>query len=258
MTEPRAAFGADPVAYEGRPSYPTEVFELLAARCGLGSGSTVLEVGPGSGQATYELCRRGMSVVAVELSEALAAVVRDRTADFDVNVVVGAFEDVELPGNHFDGVVSAQAFHWINPDIGYRKAAAAMRPGGWLALWWTIFDDPAEPDPATEVLVSVLSAHSSASGKMLAAPAEYCRDVDSRSREITSGGFNKPACVHVHWVLTQSPRDLRRLAATYSPLLALDSVERTHLLDQIEIRSAESLGTAFTRRLTTVVYLADR
>ena len=35
-----------------RPGYPDALFDLLSARCGLGSAARVLELGPGTGQAT--------------------------------------------------------------------------------------------------------------------------------------------------------------------------------------------------------------
>lgn len=44
----------------------------------------------------------------------------------------------------FDLIVSATAFHWVDPEIKYRKSARLLRPGGWLALLSTgeRYDDP--------------------------------------------------------------------------------------------------------------------
>ena len=46
------------------------------------------------------------------------------------------FEEWEVPGQVFDLVLSAQAFHWIEPYEGCRRAAAALRSGGTMALVW--------------------------------------------------------------------------------------------------------------------------
>jgi 16S rRNA A1518/A1519 N6-dimethyltransferase RsmA/KsgA/DIM1 with predicted DNA glycosylase/AP lyase activity len=43
------------------------LFEDLADLTGIGPGSRVLEIGPGTGQATLSLAERGCRVVAVEL-----------------------------------------------------------------------------------------------------------------------------------------------------------------------------------------------
>jgi hypothetical protein len=44
------------------------------------------------------------------------------------------FEDVDLPEGAFEAVFSATAFHWIDPTVGWAKAAAHLRAGGLLAL----------------------------------------------------------------------------------------------------------------------------
>jgi SAM-dependent methyltransferase len=49
------------------------------------------------------------------------------------------FEEWKVRANHFDLVLSAQAFHWINPDIGYRKAAMALKANGHIALFWNMY-----------------------------------------------------------------------------------------------------------------------
>jgi hypothetical protein len=44
---------------------------------------------------------------------------------------VAAFEDWSLPGDvSFDLVFAASAWHWIDPNIGYRKAARSPVGGG--------------------------------------------------------------------------------------------------------------------------------
>jgi SAM-dependent methyltransferase len=50
-----------------RPGYPPALFDDLADLTGIRPGSRVLEIGPGTGQATLPLAERGGRVVAVEL-----------------------------------------------------------------------------------------------------------------------------------------------------------------------------------------------
>ena len=40
------------------------------------------------------------------------------------------FEDAELDPASFDLIVSASAWHWVDPDVGLDKAARVLRPGG--------------------------------------------------------------------------------------------------------------------------------
>ena len=41
---------------------------------------------------------------------------------------------MQLPAGAFDAVFSAAAFHWVDPAVGWTKAARLLRPGGLLAL----------------------------------------------------------------------------------------------------------------------------
>jgi SAM-dependent methyltransferase len=118
-----------------RPGYPPELFDDLERLAGLRPGSRVLELGCGTGQATVPLAERGYEVVAVELGAALAAIARRNLARFpSVRVELTAFEDWPLPREPFDAVVSATAFHWLDPSTRVTRTAAALRPGGALAV----------------------------------------------------------------------------------------------------------------------------
>jgi SAM-dependent methyltransferase len=118
-----------------RPRYPPDLVEELAGAAGLGPDSRVLEIGPGTGQLTAPLAAFGCRITAVELGDAMARVARQRLRDFPrVDVRVAEFEQWELPDEPFDLVVSATAFHWIDPALRLVKSARALRPGGRLAL----------------------------------------------------------------------------------------------------------------------------
>jgi SAM-dependent methyltransferase len=119
-----------------RPGYPPEVFDRLAAYAGLTEGSRVLEVAPGTGQATVPMVERGWRVTAVELGEDLAAATRAATGGA-VPVHLAPFEGWPLPAEPFDAVVCTSAFHWLDPAVRLPKMAEALRPGGAVALAWS-------------------------------------------------------------------------------------------------------------------------
>ena len=56
---------------------------------------------------------------------------------------VAKFEDWDPAGRSFDAVIAAQAWHWVDPVAGAARAAAVLRPGGRLAVFWNIFEPPA-------------------------------------------------------------------------------------------------------------------
>lgn len=135
-TRLRATFGEDAELYDRcRPGYPPELFEDLKAVVGIDPSHRVLEIGCGTGQATVPLARLGCNITAVELSTNLAALAARKLAEFDrAQVVVAPFEDWPLPGEPFDLVLAATAFHWIDPEVRVAKAADALRVGGAVAV----------------------------------------------------------------------------------------------------------------------------
>ena len=136
MTALRETFNQDAERYDrARPRYPPALVRELARAVGLGPGSRVLEIAPGTGQLTVPLAELGCHVTAVELGDAMADVARRRLAGFPrVDVQVAEFESWPLPDEPFDLVVCATAFHWLDPAVRVVKPARALRPGGRLAL----------------------------------------------------------------------------------------------------------------------------
>ncbi|GGN17150.1 methyltransferase type 11 [Lentzea pudingi] len=121
----RTTFGEDAARYHrARPAYPPQLFERL-------HGPRVLEIGAGTGQATLPLTSLG-DVTAVELSPLMAEIARSHAPAADV--VVADFDVWPLPAEPFDLVVSATAFHWLDPATRMARCAAALRPGGSLAV----------------------------------------------------------------------------------------------------------------------------
>jgi SAM-dependent methyltransferase len=119
-----------------RPRYPAALFDDLLAITGLRPPARLLEVGAGTGIATLPLAERGFQIEAVELGPALAAVARANLAAYPlVTVHEASFESWPLPAYPFDLVYSACAFAWVDPEVRLNRAAAALRPGGWLAVW---------------------------------------------------------------------------------------------------------------------------
>ncbi len=130
------AFDRVAAAYDAnRPAYPDELVDRAFELAGLGHGDRVLELGCGTGQLTRSLIARGVRVTVVEPGEHLIALAgRNLEGGGEVELVNARFEDADFPDGRFGAVFSAAAFHWIDPDVSWRKAAAALAPGGTLAL----------------------------------------------------------------------------------------------------------------------------
>jgi ubiquinone/menaquinone biosynthesis C-methylase UbiE len=116
-----------------RQSYPAEIVNTLLVTGEVASGAAVLEIGCGTGQLTRHLAGRRLRLTVIDVGPAMVAAARRNVSDPTICFEVSAFEDFKDRGP-FDLIVSASAFHWVDPDVGLAKAARLLRPGGWLAL----------------------------------------------------------------------------------------------------------------------------
>ena len=130
----RLGFDAVPEIYDRiRPTYPSALFDELFAL--LPPEPRIVEVGPGTGQATADLLKRGAVVTAVEIGYDLASfLARKLGADDRLKVIRSSFEDAPLSLAAYDAVVSATAYHWVQPPARLEKPAAVLKPHGRLAV----------------------------------------------------------------------------------------------------------------------------
>lgn len=118
-----------------RPAYPEPLVDAACRLAGLQRGDAVLEIGCGTGQLTGSLLARGLHVTAIEPGRRLAKLARRGLQGTDQLTLLSArFEDAPLPHERFQAVFSASAIHWVDPDVGWRRAADALVSGGTLAL----------------------------------------------------------------------------------------------------------------------------
>lgn len=127
-----------------RLGYPGHLIEFVVSTGALGAGSMVLEVGCGTGQLTERLACFGFNLTAIDIGPSMIAAARRRLAGSAVSFHVASFEDFATDGASLDLIVSGTAFHWVDPEVKFRKPARLLRPGGWLALLATgeRYDDP--------------------------------------------------------------------------------------------------------------------
>lgn len=252
----RETFDEVPELYDRvRPRYPEAVFDDLAALVELRSGSRILEIGCGTGQATASLGRRGYEVVAVELGVGLAAVARRKLAGFSsVQVVTAAFEEWPLPAEPFDAVVAATSFHWIDPAVRLEKPADALRPGGALAVIST--HHVAGGD--TRFFDTVQGCYErwmpdTPPGLTLPAAGEvpiWNEAIESSDR------FERMAFRRYEWELTYATQDYLDLVMSYSGHRALDAQARESLLGCIAQLIDSGFGGNVTKRYMTELALA--
>jgi SAM-dependent methyltransferase len=130
-------FGADAGRYDrARPTYPPGLIDRIIAAS---PGRDFLDAGCGTGISSRLLQAAGCRVLGVDPDPRMAEQARQGGTEAEV----AKFEDWDPAGRSFDAVTAAQAWHWVDPAAGAAKAAAVLRPGGRLAVFWNVFEPPA-------------------------------------------------------------------------------------------------------------------
>ncbi|MFN6560716.1 MAG: class I SAM-dependent methyltransferase [Nostoc sp. ChiSLP01] len=254
----RATFNQVALLYDQvRPKYPEVLFDDVVSLSGISPGGRILEIGCGTGQATVPFARRGYRILCIELGENLAKVARQNlTAYPQVEVHIGAFEDWATQKNAFNLVISATAFHWLDPTIAYYKTAQALSSGGAIALFWNLH---VHSDASKGFFEAVQELYGRLAFELVEddKPLPRENEVPDKTGEIEQTGlFGEVKYRSYRWDATYNTATYLNLLNTYSGHINLDSMTKKRFFHAI----AELIDTKFNGQITkgylTTLYVA--
>lgn len=252
----RVLFDQAAAAYdEARPGYPPELINKLVETAQLPANARILEIGCGTGQITRPFAERGYEIVAVELGENLARMATDNLAQFPkVQVIHSPFEAWDAEENPpFDLVLTAQAFHWIDPEIGYPKIRRLLKDQGHLAVVYNLF--PGGIDPVHHDLDRIYQRTFPSHGENDAA-ASLQKRADRTIRAITDTGlFHDPVVWDHAWVETYSTDRHIQLLESFSDHRSLDETVREALFREVRV-AIDKHGSIINRPLLATLFLS--
>lgn len=245
----RVAFDGYAAAYDAiRPSYPEAAIDDIMERS---NAVDAVEIGAGTGKATVQFARCGLSVHALEPGPQLAAILRSKVVGLPVTVEETTFEAFE--GENYDLVYAAQAMHWIDPAVRYTKAHAVLRPGGGLALLMN------EKAPLEQSLRDELDAAYARHFGWPAWDSDHLGKYAAMwSAQITSSGlFRDLEVTRVPWTATYTSDQFIALIDTYSDHAVRPDAER--LACYADIRAAiDKRGGQIEVPYVTLAFFAVR
>jgi SAM-dependent methyltransferase len=178
-----------------------------------------------------------------------------------VTVEVSTIEAWDPAGRTFDAVVAGQTWHWVDPVAGAAKAAAVLRPGGLLALFWNAGEMPPEigaafGDVFERVLPDSLAARAFRQDKsavdmyalMLAKAAEGIRE---------TGAFGAPEEWRFDWEHTYTRDEYLDQVPTHGLNTQLPADTMRALLAGLGA-AIDAIGGSFTMRFSTLASTAER
>ncbi len=216
-----AGYAASADAYDrGRPSYPLEAVAWLARTLRIHSGSTVVELGAGTGKFTSQLVPLRARVVAVEPVEAMRA--RLAAAVPTAAPVAGTAEALPLGDASVDAAVAAQAVHWFDHDTALAELARVLRPGGRLGLAWNVRDRSID---WSRRLTEIFDRVAGDAPRHATAPWRAAFDRTDRFAPVDEASFPNP--------MTVTPDQLLDRVASISFVAAADPPARETVLDEV-------------------------
>jgi SAM-dependent methyltransferase len=260
LTAGRRFFGEDPATYVAvRPDYPDALYTRLVERCGLRPGTRVFEVGAGTGLATKRLLALGASpLLAIEPDERLAAFLAQTVRNTALRIDRTTFEQAMLATAHFDLGVAATSFHWVDQVSALAKAKAALKPGGWWAMWWMNFGENPDVDAFQSATDHLFANTPSSPSHGEKGGSPFALDRDCRLQQLASAGFQNAEADIWRWTLTYDTARLIGLYSTFSPIQALAPARRRAVLQEIARIADEQFCGRVERPFTTALYTAQR
>ena len=242
------SFGGVAALYDrARPSYPAALVDDLMAW----SPRTVLDVGCGTGKATRLFAERGCDILGIEPDPQMASVARGH----GITVERGTFEEWDARGRRFDLIVSGQAWHWVDPDIGAAKAADALRGGGHLAAFWNGGRHDAATNAALEAVYNRVAP--AIAGTTTSLRPVTADGVDRFAAFQRSGRYSTVEARAYPWDAVYDRAGWLDYIATHSDHVRLPDAQRSALLDAVgDLIDAQ--GGTLTYHFSTVAIVATR
>jgi SAM-dependent methyltransferase len=210
-----------------RPTYPSELFADLAGVVG-GPGERVLEVGCGSGQATRGFLERHWDVVALDPGAELIALAKAQLIG-SLQLHVARFEDFAPEPGSFRLVTSAQAWHWVDPYLGFQKVREALQPGGLFAIFGHV------PMASPRIVERLEPIYADLAPDLCGPPPEawYLPEGPVRTMFDATGMFGKVTHRAYTWTEVGTAESFVRQLATRSYYNAIEKPRRDRLLTEV-------------------------
>ena len=237
-----------------RPDYPQELVDSTIALSRLPQGGRILEIGSGTGKATRLFARRGYAIHCIEPGAHLAQVAAHNLQEYpQLSFEISRFEQAQEQSAAFDLVMSAQAFHWVSREIGFPKAARALKPSGSLALFWNI-----HPGLHGQIATDLDEIYRKITPELESPHAAIQETIQEHRDEITRSACFGPVTIRrFPWSRTYQTREYIGLLNTYSDHLRLQVQTRQRLFEAIAAVIATH-GGLIEKEYIAVLFIAQK
>lgn len=200
--------------------------------------SRVLEIGAGTGQLTRALVRQPQHLTALEPDATfrgiLASLLSEYVSRGSLRILPVKFEEVDddVEAGSLDEIWSCDAFHWVDPALGYELASRLTTANGKLILLWRF------PYAADQQLRRALNSIFHDLSPDLVRDDDFADQLQllcaEGRTEMSSSGYFRPS---VHWwmdrIVPMSPERFASLQLSLGHIANMTPCERQQLRSAI-------------------------
>ena len=210
--------------------------------------------------------RRGVSstsardpLVAIEPNDDLARLPGARASATAWTSASTSLEDAELRRATSISLQRRPRSTGSTSPSGSQRSARALRPGGWIALWWTLFGDGERRTRSSVRRARSSRASTRARPSRRAGGRRFARDAEARHRRARRGRASRTS-VHevVRGTHTWDTEGIRALYGTFSPILGSSPSSGGDPRRRSRASRTQQFGGRVRRTLVTALYTARK
>lgn len=240
-----------------RPGYPQDLICQVVEIAQLSFASKILEIGCGPATATVAFAELGSSILCLEPNPDFYQLAQKNCQQYpQIEIQNTSFEKWTVEVGKFDAVLAATSFHWIPSDVGYPKAAKALRKNGYLILLWN-----KQLQPSYEVYQSLSQVY------QVHAPSLNQYEDQSTQENILqglgqividSGKFKNLVFGHISTEVTYTVEEYLALLNTYSPYLKLKPQKKKALFKGLRKRIESDFDGSLKLSYISAFHIAQK
>jgi hypothetical protein len=174
----------------------------------------------------------------------------------NVEIQNTSFEEWMLEAEKFNAVLAASSFHWIPAEVGYPKAAKALKANGYLILLWN-----KELQPRYQVyqsLSEIYQIHTPSLDRYedKETQEEILRGLGQMITD--SGQFKDLVAGHVESEVTYTVDEYLMLLNTYSPYLKLEPQSKEALFAELRDTIDHEFGGSLQLSYISAFHMAQK
>jgi len=252
-TDLRLTFDEVPELYDQvRPQYPQEIFDHIFRQ--FQDPPHVIDVGPGTGQATNQLLKQASRVTAVEIGANLAKHLKTKYSESNkLDVVNSSIEEAELACNSFDLFFSACAYHWIKDQTG--MPARFLKSGGLVAIV-DLVQVESETDQGYFKRVQEIYNHYSQTKPDKRLPTAENLIPEIHKKFEADKRYNNLNLHKICWDQTYTASQYADLLRTYSGMITMPETDRENLITELTKVVTNEFNDQVTRPLVVALTTA--